>query len=93
MPAWLKGFTAVTIHPDMPAVASLRELSKIYRKPGTNVEVAALRSVDVDFEQGEYTAIMGASGSGGRSAGECSRPSPACWYRATDYEPASGVLL
>jgi putative ABC transport system ATP-binding protein len=48
----------------MPHVASVRELSKIYRKPGTNVEVAALRSVDLDLEQGEYTAIMGASGSG-----------------------------
>src|SRR6185503_5336958 len=48
----------------MPAVASLRQLSKIYRKPGTNVEVAALRAVDIDFEEGEFTAIMGASGSG-----------------------------
>jgi len=48
----------------MPSVASIRNLSKIYRKPGTNVEVAALRTVDIEFEQGEYTAIMGASGSG-----------------------------
>jgi putative ABC transport system ATP-binding protein len=48
----------------MSAVASIRELSKIYRKPGTNVEVAALRTVNIDFEEGEYTAIMGASGSG-----------------------------
>src|SRR5207249_8994528 len=48
----------------MPAVASVRNLSKIYRKPGTNVEVAALRSIDLDIEQGEFTAIMGASGSG-----------------------------
>lgn len=48
----------------MAAVASVRQLSKIYRKPGTNVEVAALRNVDLEFEQGEYTAIMGASGSG-----------------------------
>src|SRR3954453_20463071 len=48
----------------MPAVASVRELSKIYRKPGTNVEVAALRSIDLDLEEGEFTAIMGASGSG-----------------------------
>ena len=46
------------------AVASIRELSKIYRKPGTNVEVAALRNVSIDFLEGEYTAIMGASGSG-----------------------------
>src|SRR3982751_5016494 len=48
----------------MSAVASIRNLSKIYRKPGTNVEVPALRTVDLDIEQGEFTAIMGASGSG-----------------------------
>ena len=48
----------------MSAVASVRNLSKIYRKPGTNVEVPALRSIDLDFVQGQFTAIMGASGSG-----------------------------
>ena len=48
----------------MAAVASVRNLSKIYHKPGTDVEVAALREVSIDFERGEYTAIMGASGSG-----------------------------
>ena len=48
----------------MSVVASLRNLSKIYRKPGTNGEVPALRAIDLDLEQGEYTAIMGASGSG-----------------------------
>jgi putative ABC transport system ATP-binding protein len=48
----------------MPIVAAVRNLSKIYRKPGTTVEVAALRTIDVEFQQGEYTAIMGASGSG-----------------------------
>src|SRR6185369_13125463 len=41
-----------------------RNLSKIYRKPGTNVEVHALRSLDLDIKEGEYTAIMGAPGSG-----------------------------
>lgn len=50
--------------PAMRAVAQIRGLSKIYRKPGTNVEVAALRNVDLDLMQGEFTAIMGASGSG-----------------------------
>jgi putative ABC transport system ATP-binding protein len=50
--------------PAQSAVASIRSLSKIYRKPGTNVEVAALRTIDIDFIEGEYTAIMGASGSG-----------------------------
>ena len=48
----------------MSAVASVRNLSKIYRKPGTSVEVPALRNVSLDFEEGEFTAVMGASGSG-----------------------------
>src|SRR5690348_5145915 len=48
----------------MGAVATLENLSKIYRKPGTNIEVPALRSVHLEFQQGEFTAIMGASGSG-----------------------------
>ncbi|HZZ41426.1 MAG TPA: ABC transporter ATP-binding protein [Tepidisphaeraceae bacterium] len=48
----------------MAAVASVRGLSKIYRKPGANVEVAALRNIDLDIMEGEFTAIMGASGSG-----------------------------
>src|SRR6266550_2399313 len=46
------------------SVASVHNLSKIYRKPGTNVEVPALRAINLDFLEGEYTAIMGASGSG-----------------------------
>ena len=48
----------------MQLVAAVQNLSKIYRKPGTNVEVAALRAINIDFVEGEYTAIMGASGSG-----------------------------
>src|SRR3954468_11641532 len=48
----------------MGLVASVQDLSKIYSKPGTGVEVAALRSINIDFVEGEYTAIMGASGSG-----------------------------
>jgi putative ABC transport system ATP-binding protein len=48
----------------MPLVAAVQNLSKIYRKPGTNVEVPALRNINLDLEQGEFTAIMGASGSG-----------------------------
>jgi putative ABC transport system ATP-binding protein len=47
-----------------PVVAAVHNLSKIYCKPGTTVEVAALRSINIDFKEGEYTAIMGASGSG-----------------------------
>src|SRR4051812_6215015 len=49
---------------NMSLVASVQNLSKIYRKPGTNVEVHALRAINVDFKTNEYTAIMGASGSG-----------------------------
>ncbi len=48
----------------MSVVAAVQNLSKVYHKPGTDVEVHALRSINVDFVQGEYTAIMGASGSG-----------------------------
>src|SRR5437660_6504350 len=48
----------------MLLVASVQNISKIYRKPGTNIEVAALRNINLDFERGEFTAIMGASGSG-----------------------------
>jgi putative ABC transport system ATP-binding protein len=48
----------------MSIVASIQNLSKIYRKPGTNVEVHALRSINLDLIEGQYTAIMGASGSG-----------------------------
>ena len=48
----------------MAVVAAVRNLSKIYRKPGTDVEVHALRRISLEFIEGEYTAIMGASGSG-----------------------------
>lgn len=48
----------------MSTVASVNNLFKIYRKPGTDVEVYALRGVNIDFKEGEFTAIMGASGSG-----------------------------
>jgi len=48
----------------MTHVASVQNLSKVYRKPGTTVEVHALREVNIDFVEGEYTAIIGASGSG-----------------------------
>jgi putative ABC transport system ATP-binding protein len=48
----------------MSIVAAVQNLTKIYRKPGTTVEVAALRAINLEFKSGEYTAIMGASGSG-----------------------------
>ncbi len=45
-------------------VADIRDLWKIYRKPGTDVEVCALQNVTLTLRRGEYLAIMGASGSG-----------------------------
>jgi putative ABC transport system ATP-binding protein len=48
----------------MAAVASLHNLSKVYHKSGTDVEVHALREINLELKEGEYTAIMGASGSG-----------------------------
>jgi putative ABC transport system ATP-binding protein len=45
-------------------LARLREVVKIYRKPGTSVEVPALRGIELDFGEGEYVAICGHSGSG-----------------------------
>ncbi len=45
-----------------PAVVSLRSVSKVYG--AGEAAVAALRSVDLSVESGEYVAIMGASGSG-----------------------------
>ncbi len=49
-------------HPEV--VARLQSLSKIYSKPGTAVEVHALRNISIDFQRGQYVAICGASGSG-----------------------------
>jgi putative ABC transport system ATP-binding protein len=45
-------------------VASFQSLSKVYRKPGTDIEVFALQEIEIEFIRGEYTAIIGASGSG-----------------------------
>ncbi len=42
----------------------LAHIVKIYRKPDSDVEVHALRGVSVSIHRGEYTAIVGASGSG-----------------------------
>src|SRR6478736_1853790 len=48
----------------MGTVAFVEHLTKVYWKPGTDVEVHALRPTNIEFLEGEYTAIMGASGSG-----------------------------
>jgi putative ABC transport system ATP-binding protein len=45
-------------------IASVEELVKIYSKPGSDVQVHALRGVTIHFKQGESVAICGASGSG-----------------------------
>jgi len=46
------------------SVARVASLTKIYCLPGGDVEVHALRGVDINFGRGEYVAICGASGSG-----------------------------
>jgi len=45
-------------------IAAVEALAKVYRKPGVDVEVHALRSINLEFHEGEYIAITGASGSG-----------------------------
>jgi putative ABC transport system ATP-binding protein len=47
-----------------PVIARLDRLNKVYRKPGTQIEVHALRDVSLIFRQGDYVAIRGHSGSG-----------------------------
>lgn len=42
----------------------LKDVQKVYTKPGTDIEVHALRGVSLDFHEGEYAAICGHSGSG-----------------------------
>ncbi len=46
------------------ALARLESLHKVYRKPGTDIEVHALRGLDLTFWEGDYVAIRGQSGSG-----------------------------
>lgn len=48
----------------MEVVAEVLNLSKVYRKPGTDVEVHALNDVSLKIYRNQFTAIMGASGSG-----------------------------
>ena len=49
-----------------PAVAQLRDVSKIYGSGET--EVKALNGLDLDVLRGDYLAVMGASGSGKSTA-------------------------
>jgi putative ABC transport system ATP-binding protein len=51
------------LSPDRPAeVIRIRELRKVYKMG--DIEVEALRGIDVDIERSEFVAVMGASGSG-----------------------------
>ena len=45
-------------------IASLRQLTKTYAKPGSGIAVHALRGVDLELEQGVSIAVCGQSGSG-----------------------------
>ena len=45
-------------------IASLQAITKVYGKPGTDIRVEALRSIDIEFVEGESVAICGQSGSG-----------------------------
>src|SRR5580765_4456569 len=47
-----------------PGLVHLDNIVKVYTKPGTDIEVHALRGVSLDFQEGEYAAICGHSGSG-----------------------------
>ena len=46
------------------SIASVRQLTKTYGKPDGGVLVHALRSIDIEFMEGESVAICGQSGSG-----------------------------
>ena len=50
--------------PDSRVVAEFKGVHKTYYKPDGSVLVRALNGVDLRIRQGEYVAIMGASGSG-----------------------------
>ena len=46
------------------AIASIQRLTKVYRPPGSDMQVHALRGLDIEFLEGESVAIRGQSGSG-----------------------------
>lgn len=58
------GAIATSIASSSNVIASIHDLVKTYFKPGSSVKVEAIRSVSIDFVEGESVAICGASGSG-----------------------------
>ncbi len=48
----------------MPPVLRVRDISKVWRIERTGEEVMALGGISIDFEQGEFLAIVGPSGCG-----------------------------
>ncbi len=58
-------FDSARVSDEPPRVlARLHRLVKVYGKPGTDVEVAAVRGISLTFAEGDYVAICGHSGSG-----------------------------
>ena len=53
-----------------PSAAAIRGLEQRFGRPGAS-EVVALRGVDLDLPRGQFTAIMGPSGSGKSSLLHC----------------------
>ncbi len=60
---------AATTHPGRAVAAGARGATKVYRTGETDVR--ALDAVDIDFEAGRFTAIMGPSGSGKSTLMQC----------------------
>lgn len=45
-------------------IAEIQQLTKVYGEPGSDVQVLALREIDIEFVEGQSLAICGQSGSG-----------------------------